>query len=182
MKTGPMSPTQQTGCRQRADRAGSEAKGSGGCSCNVETEEITSWGGVGALCIDFDHFANQMTCQVDNVRGLLDDLAARAVLLPPPLRRRRSIEPVSHNQGCGVAIKQAARFLDDIEIAPVVADRSDDATLLYLSGDIFRRGNVQRERLFNEEGQAGRDDRRFHSHHERRVERRCRWRRGFPSQ
>ena len=87
----------------------------------------------------------------------LDDLAAGPVLPPPPLRGRRLVKPVTVDQRSGVPGQKAARFLNRVEIAPVVADAGDDVALLHRLGDALSGLDVQRQRLFDEKRQPARD-------------------------
>lgn len=88
---------------------------------------------------------------------LLDDLSAGLVLLPPPLRRRRGIEPVTGQQLRGVVFKQRPRLVNGVKIAPVVADRCDDALCRHCCRNRLCRLKVERHRFFDEEGNPARD-------------------------
>ncbi len=95
--------------------------------------------------------ADQVAGEIDDVGRLLVDLAARLVLLPPPLRRRRRIEPIARQELRRVVGQDRLGFVDRVEVAPVIADPGDEAGGRDLSGDRLGDCEIERDGLFHEE-------------------------------
>ncbi len=83
-------PAQQTG-RRDGDHAGGECQRCGGGRRHIQAWKIVPLA-VGRTSVDLNHFAQKKPCQVKQMSGLFD-LPARLVLLPPPLRWGRAIQP-----------------------------------------------------------------------------------------
>ena len=130
MQADAMAPPQQACGRQLADSASGKAKGDRRGGRDVEAGKIVARRECARLCIDLGNLPDQMAREIDDVRGLLDDLPAGLILAPPPTRRRRLVEPVAGDQAGRIAGEQTARFLDRIEIAPMIADAGDEPALL----------------------------------------------------
>ena len=150
-----VAPAQQAGGREVGDGARGEAQGRRSRRSATSRPGKSSRGRAGREAEDLGDVAGEEAGEVDDVGRLLDDLAAGAVLAPPPVGRRRLVEPVAGHQVRGVVGEQPPRLVDGIEIAPVVADGGDEPGAAHGRVDLAGEGGVEGDRLLDEERQAG---------------------------
>ena len=115
---------------------------------------------VGGLRSDHVALAHQVAHQVQDVGRLLQHLATRAVLAHPPLGAL-GVEPsqVPRTQLRRALREQLARPVDQVQVAPLVADGRDDARLPDASPDERGYLAVEAERLLHQQVQPTIDDR-----------------------
>src|SRR3712207_1322647 len=118
-----------------------EAEGGGGDVVDVGCGE---GGTLGARADreDLVDLSHEQQDEVEDVRRLLDRLAARAAPLDPPGRWRDLVEPGADDQARHCAVEGGERALERAQVAPVVAGGGDQAALGDAGGDVLRRGQV----------------------------------------
>jgi hypothetical protein len=143
---------------ERAEGAGGEAQRGRRDVVDVGVGEVGPLGPDRRRGGDLLDLAAEHAEQVEDVGGLLDDLAAGAVAPAPPGGRRDLVDPRRLEQSRRALGEDLARGGDGVQAAPVVAGGRRHPARLDDDADLLGRRPVQGERLLDEQRQPGRGD------------------------